>query len=111
LAEQFARPIATANKLIANKLPDLVTKMLELASGVVVQEIDPKTGEERIYTQPPDRKACEYLLNRIMGRPIQPQEVSGPGGGEIPLNERLIDDIMGRIGAAGDAEGGGEDAG
>ena len=65
-ADKFARPIAQAEKRIADHLPELIDNMLRLASG-----------------DPPDRAANEYLLNRIMGKPIERQEHSGPNGTPI----------------------------
>jgi len=53
-------------KRIADHLPELIDNMLRLASG-----------------DPPDRAANEYLLNRIMGKPIERQEHSGPNGAPI----------------------------
>src|SRR5947209_4218827 len=84
-AVKFARPIAAAEKRIADRLPHLVDKLLELADGVTVSEIDAK-GEERVYLRPPDRQAAEYLLNRILGKPTERAELSGPDGGPIEFD-------------------------
>jgi len=83
-SEKHAGAVAKAEKQIADRLPMLIGKMLELAEGVTVQEID-KEGNETIYTRPPDRQAAEYLINRIMGKPTERQEVSGPEGGPVPV--------------------------
>ena len=66
-AEKYQRPISTAEKRIADRLPAIVDAMLSLALGVSVQE----EGKPTIYAKPPDRLACEYLMNRIMGRPTE----------------------------------------
>lgn len=65
-ADKFARPIARAEKQIADHLPELIDNMLALASG-----------------DPPDRAANEYLINRILGKPIERQEIAGADGGPI----------------------------
>jgi hypothetical protein len=77
-ADKFARPIAQAEKRISDKLPWLVDKALELAEGVWVEQ---ETQEGPVvYKRPPDRQAIEYLLNRIMGKPTERQEVEQSGG-------------------------------
>ena len=74
--DKFGRPIARAEKRIADRLPWLIDKEFELAEGVSVQT-EGEDGETHIYQRPPDRMAIEYLLNRIMGKPTERQEVSG----------------------------------
>jgi CubicO group peptidase (beta-lactamase class C family) len=69
-ADAHARPIARAEKRIADKLPYLIDQMFELAAGVLVQEADGHGGT-RIWDKPPDRAAIEYLLNRVMGKPTE----------------------------------------
>lgn len=71
-AQKFAGIIEKAKKRIGDRLPEVIDKMFELAEGVTVQEIDPKTGDARIYTTPPDYRAVSYLIDRIMGKPTQP---------------------------------------
>lgn len=83
-AQKFESKVAIAERKIANRMPELVENMLTLARGVTVQETD-KEGNERTYTKPPDYKANEYLLNRIMGKPTERVESSGPGGGAIVI--------------------------
>lgn len=84
-ADKFARPIARAEKQIADKLPDLINNMLVLANGVFVEETNPVTDKEQVYRKPPDRAANEYLINRILGKPIERQEIAGADGGPIQL--------------------------
>jgi hypothetical protein len=93
-ADKFAGPIADAEKRIADRLPEVIDWMFELAEGVTVQESMPNGGT-RIYTRPPDRQANEYLLNRIMGKPTERHEVSGEDGEPIPvqLSTLPIDDL------------------
>ncbi|WP_422928545.1 hypothetical protein [Singulisphaera sp. PoT] len=96
-AEKFAGPIAAAEERIADRLPELIDNMMRLASGVMVYR--PRKGKEKIddpdqldesdtadfYMTPPDFKANEYLLNRILGKPTEAIEISGPDGGGVPL--------------------------
>lgn len=78
-SEKFATPIADGERRIADRLPWLIDKEFELATGVMVQEVT-KDGKV-IYQTPPDRQAIEYLINRVMGKPVERKEVSGPDGG------------------------------
>ena len=91
-AETYARPIRAAEDRIADRLPVLVDRLLDLASGVTVQEVG-SDGEARVYTRPPDRQAAEYLLNRIMGKPTDrsEQDVSLRGGVVIELPGRVLE--------------------
>lgn len=89
-ADKFKVPIAKAEKRIADKLPWLIDQAMELAEGVVVQEFD-KDGTPRIYQRPPDMGAIKYLVDRIMGKPTERQEISGPDTGPIPLEVQRID--------------------
>lgn len=84
-AEQFEGQVARAEKKIADRLPSLIENMFALADGVKVQEIDFETGGVTVYSKPPDRAANEYLINRIMGKPTERSEVSGPGGGAVQV--------------------------
>jgi hypothetical protein len=83
-AEKFKQPIAKAEKRIADRLPSLIDKMLDLADGVMVEEVD-LSGEKTVYQRPPDRVALIYLIDRIMGKPTERRELSGPERGPIPV--------------------------
>lgn len=89
--EKHAGPIARAEKRIADRLPEVVDRLLELANGVTVQETTPE-GEERIYERPPDREAAKYLLDRIMGKPMQRQEHTGADGQALSIRIVYADD-------------------
>ena len=41
--------------------------------------------EKKVVTAGPDFKANEYLANRILGKPTEAIEISGPDGGGVPL--------------------------
>jgi hypothetical protein len=72
-ADLYRQPIREAEGLIRDKLPFLVGQLLQLAEGVQMQKADSK-GNPVVYLSPPDRKACEYLINRVMGTPVQRTE-------------------------------------
>lgn len=111
-AEKFKQPIARAEKRIADGLPQLIDNMLMLANGGyerVEEEWQPAgliyigSGEFARRAFPElepdklvlvkrkrsvadrDRAANEYLINRILGKPTERQEVSGPNSGPIPV--------------------------
>lgn len=88
--DKHAGAIARAEKQIADKLPTLIDRALELAEGVTVKEID-KDGGINIYTKPPDRQAIEYLVNRIMGKPTERQETDLEGGLTIKVEYADVD--------------------
>jgi len=80
-----------AEKQITDRLPSLIQNMLVLADGVRVTKTT-SDGEEIVYSQPPDRGANEYLINRVMGKPTERQEsdvdMNVSGGVHIFLPER-----------------------
>lgn len=67
----YQTPVQLAEAKIAAKLPWLVDKLFELVEGVEIERVD-RQGQRRIYSQPPDRQAAEYLINRVLGMPTQP---------------------------------------
>lgn len=110
--DKFARPIARAEKQIADHLPVLIDNMLQLAHGGyerIEEEWQPAglvyvgSGEfaRRAFPELPadepvlvkrkrsiadkDRQANEYLINRILGKPIERQEIGGVDGGLIEV--------------------------
>ncbi|MGV3723808.1 MAG: hypothetical protein ACO1SX_23160 [Actinomycetota bacterium] len=94
-AERFARPIAAAEKRIADRLPRLVDAIFDLAEGVQVEDVD-ADGETRTYRRPPDFKAASYLLDRIMGKPTAEAEAVGDqgGGGDLPITEVTVERMV-----------------
>ena len=70
----FKSPVREAEAKIADKLPWLVDRLMDLAGGVQVEETT-LTGATFVYQRPPDRQACEYLIDRIMGKAVQPVEL------------------------------------
>jgi hypothetical protein len=88
-ADKYARPISLAEGKIADKLPHIVDRMLELADGVYREQEMPD-GAMLIYKTPPDRQAIQYLVDRIMGKPKEKseQDVNLRGGVTILLPER-----------------------
>lgn len=68
--EKHATAISEAEQKIVDKLPLIVNAMTELALGVTVQEVDEDTGGVNVYTKKPEFKAGQYLMDRIMGKPV-----------------------------------------
>jgi hypothetical protein len=69
-----ASPIQQTEAKISGKLPWLVDQMLILAEGVQIQKTDAR-GRTRVWSEPPDRAAIEYLMDRVMGKPTQPVDM------------------------------------
>lgn len=90
-ADAYARPIARSEKRIADKLPWLIDQMFSLAEGVTVQEADGHDGF-RIYSRPPDRQAISYLVDRVMGRPTERQELTGKDGDPLEMEHAVLTD-------------------
>lgn len=67
-------PIRVAEKKIADRLPWLVDKLIELVEGVHEEKMI-GDGTVLVYKRSPDRQAAEYLIDRIMGKPIQPVDI------------------------------------
>ena len=63
-----AAPAADTDQSITESLPRLVESLMNLAVGVK-NEKTAADGSE-IYAQPPNRLAAEYLINRVLGKPI-----------------------------------------
>lgn len=105
--------IVRAEKQIRDRLPELVDNMFRLAMGGyerVEEQWAPAgsvlvgTGESayRLYPDKPDdelvlvkrlvsiadkdRAANTYLIDRIMGKPTERKEISGPDSGPIEFN-------------------------
>lgn len=66
-------------KWIERDLADYYENLRALAMGeILVQKDDGRTkSRKRIYRLAPDRAANEYLINRLLGKPTEPVELSG----------------------------------
>jgi hypothetical protein len=71
----YRSPIQLAEAKISERLPWLVDQLLVLAEGVCIERIT-KDGVQHVYQDRPDRQACEYLIDRILGKPSQPVSLS-----------------------------------
>ena len=69
---------AIARDLIVDELPGLVGNLVSLAKGVKTTN-----KEGGVYTTLPDREANKYLLDRVLGRPMQAVEHSGKDGAAL----------------------------
>jgi hypothetical protein len=87
--DKFKLPIAKAESKIADKLPWLIDKELELADGVWKEQLI--DGEVRIvYQEKPDHRAITYLIDRIMGKPTERKEHTFP---DKPYEEMTEDEL------------------
>lgn len=87
---KYAGQVAAAEDAIADRLPELIANLFALAAGVTVQA-ENRDGTTRVYTEPPNFKANEYLINRILGRPTEHHEVTGDDGDAIEINATVRD--------------------
>ena len=94
---KFETQIQKAESMIADRLPWLVEKAMELAEGVAVEKYN-SAGVPMVYQLPPDMQAIKYLVDRIMGKPVDRKEVSGPDGGPVPVEFYSYDAVAGEIG-------------
>lgn len=117
-AQKFERPIAAAEKKIADRLPQIVDNLIFLANGgyeqvtetwepaglhtvgegeAILPAFPDKKPDELVLIKrtssiaAPDRAANTYLLDRIAGKPTVPIEASGPGGEPIVFSLHLGD--------------------
>ena len=88
-SEKHKGQIAKAEKRIADKLPEIADRLIELALGVWVEERD-EEGVRNVYREPPDLKAVNIALERIMGKPRQAVEHSGPEGEPIRVDLKAL---------------------
>lgn len=86
LREKYERHINQAEKKIADKLPQLVDVLMKQALGQILVQEELEDGPE-IHAVAPDRKAGEYLVNRILGRPTEHHELTGADGGPIEFDD------------------------
>lgn len=107
--QKYATAINRAEKRIADRLPEVVDALLELAAGVRVvdDQVDDQDGDKKpaVYTRPPDRDACKYLVDRILGRPTERHEHAGEDGGPIKLDVKQMTDEELRAIVDGEAPG------
>lgn len=75
----YQSAIREAEGQIRDRLPFLIGQLMQLAEGVLVEEVNAATGVPIVYRTPPDRKSCEYLVNRVMGTPVARNETGDPG--------------------------------
>jgi hypothetical protein len=81
--DKHAGAVRAAEKKIVDRLPEIVDGQIELALGVLVEDVNPVTGHVGVYRTPPDSKAGQYLINRILGLPQAKVNLDGSGGFRI----------------------------
>lgn len=106
-ADKYGGHIAAAEDLIADKLPWIVAKGLELIEGVWVEEPGPK-GTRRVYKRPPCSRTMLAFLERIAGKAVQAVELNN--GDDGPLKIQVVyADALDPADAPEAAPGAGED--
>lgn len=80
-------PVMAAKKRIVDLLPALIDLEFSLANGV-----EALSDKGIVYTTIPDRNAIEYLINRVMGKPTEPIELTGADGAPIEMSIRKLTD-------------------
>lgn len=83
-ADRNAGAVAAAEQRIRDKLPSLIDNMMALADGVWEEEVT-LMGRRVVYQTPPDFRANQYLIDRIMGKVKEQVEASGD------LTIRIVD--------------------
>jgi len=93
----YESPIRVAEAKIRDRLPGIVDKLLELSEGIYEEK---PMGDEMVivYRRRPDRQACEYLLDRLMGKPKQGVE----HGGEVDVTLQTARRLLRVVGGGGD---------
>ncbi|HAH85763.1 MAG TPA: hypothetical protein DCL60_00155 [Armatimonadetes bacterium] len=86
--KKHSAAIRRAEKRIADRLPELVDSLFDLALGVPVEK-ESNDGERVVYIKPPDRQAILNLLNRVMGKPAERRESAGKKGGPSPMTVEI----------------------
>lgn len=81
--DKNAGAVVKAEKQIRDNLPRIIDALLERAYGV--QAIRETRLGDVVYNIPPDVKACTYLIDRILGSPLQKQEITGSEGGPLTV--------------------------
>lgn len=77
--DKHAGAVRAAEKKIVDRLPEIVDGQIELALGVMVEDVNPVTGHVGVYRTPPDSKAGQYLINRILGLPTAKIDMEANG--------------------------------
>lgn len=73
-AVKYERPVNRAERQIVDSLPRIVDAQIKLALGQIIVSEETLEGPS-VYAVPPDARAGQYLMNRIMGRPIERHEI------------------------------------
>jgi hypothetical protein len=88
-AQRHEGPILAAEARIVAHLEKAIDNVCALADGILCQRVTPE-GTIDVFEKPPDLRANRYLIDRILGRPTQAVEVSGPDGEAVPVDLSLL---------------------
>ena len=90
-SEQVRKAIV---KGVKKDVKPILTALVNSALGIYFEEKMPNGGR-RVYKLRPDINAAKYLLDQVMGKPKEMQEITGKDGGAIEynFNEMKIADL------------------
>lgn len=83
--EKIAKKV---EKRIGEQFETLVDNAMQLAQGITVAEVQ-EDGGVKAWTEKPNLNAIIYLLDRLMGKPTQRQEIKDDKSG-ITVIEKMI---------------------
>ncbi len=89
--DKHSGAINRAEKKIVDSLPEIVEAQIKLALGILVQSEPDENGVVEVFNKAPDVKAGQYLIDRILGKPTQKQEISGEEGGPLVIKVEYAD--------------------
>ena len=75
------------NEVNREKKP-MIKALIESAKGIWVEmKLPGQKGKVMVYKKEPNILAGKELLTQVLGRPVERQELSGPGGGPIVVKD------------------------
>ena len=86
--KRYAGIIGDAERIIADKLPDILENALKLATGTATEEVALQSGKVVERRLPPDTKMIQYLIDRLAGKPVTPMQMEV--NGEVKHNGLVI---------------------
>lgn len=84
--EVYAKPIELMLDVFASFGENLALAMVDAALGAKVLRTDDYGNEIEVYVRPPDAKAVDMILNRLMGKPTEDRTVRA----EVETKEQVI---------------------